>query len=55
MARRVLLIATACAVLALVVVTLVVVGPWSDPNHESADTVVRNAGIPAGVRPGPQQ
>ncbi len=52
-ARRLLSIAAACAVLATLVVTLVLVRPWSDPNHESADHVLRNAGIPAGVTPGP--
>jgi hypothetical protein len=54
MARRFLLGAIACAVLALIVVALMVVRPWSDPNHQSAENVVRHAGIPAGVTPGPR-
>jgi hypothetical protein len=54
-ARRLLLIAAASVILALIVITLVVLRPWYDPNRESADSVVRHAGIPAGVTPGPPQ
>jgi hypothetical protein len=53
MSRRSLLIAAACVVLALVVVAFAVIQPWPDPNNESAENVVRHAGIPAGVTPGP--
>jgi hypothetical protein len=53
MARRLLLLTAACGVLALVVVGLMVFRPWFDPNHQSAESVVLHAGIPAGVTPGP--
>jgi hypothetical protein len=29
-----------------VAVALFVLVPWSDPNHQTADQVVRNAGVP---------
>ena len=35
-----------------VAVAVFVLAPWSDPNHQSAEHVVRNAGIPASVTPG---
>ena len=42
----VLLVAVAVAV------ALFVIAPWSDPNHQTAEQVVRNAGVPTGVTPG---
>ncbi|HEY0811783.1 MAG TPA: hypothetical protein VGE11_00765 [Pseudonocardia sp.] len=51
MARRLLLIVAACAV--LVVVAVVLIRPWPDPNHQSAENVVRNAGVAVNVTPGP--
>jgi hypothetical protein len=52
--RRVLLVAALVAVLAAVAAVLLVISPWSDANHQSAVDVAHNAGIPAGVTPGPQ-
>jgi hypothetical protein len=37
---------------AAVAVALFVFVPWSDPNHQSAEQVVRNAGVPAQITPG---
>jgi len=51
MACRMLLIVAACAVLVAVVV--VIVRPWPDPNHQTAENVVQHAGVPADVHPGP--
>jgi len=31
---------------------LFVIAPWADPNHQTADQVVRNAGVPTGITPG---
>ena len=42
----------AVAVLVVVAAALFVIGPWSDPNHQTAEQVVRNAGVPTGVTPG---
>jgi hypothetical protein len=42
----------AVAVLVVVAAALFVIGPWSDPNHQTADQVVRNAGVPTGITPG---
>ena len=43
----------AVAVLVVVVAAaLYVIGPWSDPNHQTAEQVVRNAGVPTGITPG---
>ena len=40
---------------ALVVVAAIVVfgiAPWGDPNHQTAEQVVRNAGVTGSVTPG---
>lgn len=42
----------AVAVLVVVAAALFVIGPWSDPNHQTAEQVVRNAGVPTGITPG---
>ena len=42
----------AVAVLVVVAAALFVIGPWSDPNHQTAEQVVRNAGVPTGTTPG---
>ena len=36
----------------LVAGALYVIAPWSDPNHRTAEQVVRNAGVPTGTTPG---
>lgn len=42
------------AVLLVVVaaVALFLIAPWSDPNHQTAEQVVRNAGVPTGTTSG---
>jgi hypothetical protein len=47
--RRLLLIAAACATVALIAVTLTLVASWSDPNHQTEEQVVRHGGVPASV------
>ena len=42
----------AVAVLVVVAAALFVIGPWSDPNHQTAEQVVRNAGVPTGTTSG---
>jgi len=50
---RALVIAAVLGALVVVAAIVVfVIGPWADPNHQSAEHVVRNAGIPVGVTPG---
>jgi hypothetical protein len=52
--RRILLVAAAFAALAVIAaIVAVVVVSSPDANHRSAVEVARNAGIPAGVTPGP--
>jgi hypothetical protein len=46
-----LVIAVLLAVVA-VAVALFFIAPWADPNHQSAEQVVRNAGVPTSVTPG---
>jgi hypothetical protein len=50
--RRRLLLVAAFALVA-VAIGLVFVVSWPDGNHRSAVEVVRNAGVPADVSPGP--
>jgi hypothetical protein len=35
-----------------VAVALFFIAPWSDPNHQSAEQVVRNAGVPTATTSG---
>ena len=46
-----LVVAVLLAVVAVAVALFVFV-PWSDPNHQSAEQVVRNAGVPSGTTSG---
>jgi hypothetical protein len=46
-----LVVAVLLAVIAVAVALFFLV-PWPDPNHQSAEDVVRHAGVPAGVTPG---
>ena len=46
-----LVIAVLLAVVAVAAAVLVL-APWSDPNHRSAEQVVRNAGVPTGTTSG---
>jgi hypothetical protein len=39
-------------VVVAVAVALFVIAPWSDPNHQTAEQVVRNAGVPTGATSG---
>lgn len=49
MKRLVVTVLLAVVAVALALFFLV---PWPDPNHQSAEDVVRNAGVPTGVAPG---
>ena len=53
--RRLLLITAACVALAILTVTVTLVVSPSDPNRQTAEQVVSQAGVPAGVTPGPGQ
>lgn len=46
-----LVVAVLLAVVA-VAVALIFLVPWPDPNHQSAEQVVRNAGVPTSGTPG---
>jgi hypothetical protein len=48
---RAIVVAT-LGVLVVVAIALFVLVPWADSNHQSAEDVVRNAGIPVGLTPG---
>ena len=39
-------------VVVAVAVALFVIAPWPDPNHQTAEQVVRNAGVPPARRSG---
>lgn len=39
-------------VVVAVAVALFVIAPWPDPNHRTAEQVVRNAGVPTGTTSG---
>jgi hypothetical protein len=45
-------VAAVLGALVIVAVALFVFTPWVDPNHQSAEDVVRHAGVPTGVAPG---
>ena len=46
-----LVVAVLLAVVA-VAVAVYLIAPWSDPNHQTAEQVVRNAGVPTSITPG---
>jgi archaellin len=50
--RRWLVIASACVLVAAIAVVVMLI-TLSDPIRQTADEVVRHAGIPGGATPGP--
>ena len=48
---RVLVVAGVVGALVVVAIALFVIAPWTDPNHQSAEHVVRNAGSRWASRP----
>ena len=46
------LVVAVLLVVVAVAVALFVIAPWSDPNHQTAEQVVRNAGVPTGSTSG---
>ena len=46
------LVVAVLLVVVAVAVALFVIAPWSDPNHQIAEQVVRNAGVPTGTTSG---
>lgn len=40
------LVVAVLIVVVAVAVAVFVIAPWSDPNHQTAEQVVRNAGVP---------
>jgi hypothetical protein len=51
--HRALVVAAVLGVLVVVAaIAVFVIAPWGDPNHQTAEQVVRNAGVPVRVTPG---
>lgn len=50
--RAIVVAAVLGALVVVAAIAVVVLGPWGDASHQSAEQVVRNAGVPVGVTPG---
>jgi uncharacterized membrane protein len=50
--RAIVVAAVLGALVVVAAIAVFVIAPWGDPNHQSAEHVVRNAGVPVGVTPG---
>jgi hypothetical protein len=50
--HRAIVVAAVLGALVVAAVVVFVIAPWGDPNHQTAEQVVRNAGVPSTVTTG---
>jgi hypothetical protein len=49
--HRAIVVAAVLGALLVAAIAVFVLAPWGDPNHQTAEQVVRNAGVPVGAPP----